>query len=138
MNAITRVDAPRGCTPRSPLHLSAVAFAYPVGEGLLDFREASGYLARAAIRQGALDGDLPLPAFNTLLERLDRTIGEAILENEAKVAGEIRAWLRMCVARSMLDPVTIREVSLAINDKHGSMLPMRCVKFLIASEVPRG
>lgn len=136
MNAITRVDAPRGCTPRAPLHLAAQAFAYPVSEGLLSFAEASGYLARAAIRQGALDSDMPMPAFQRLLHRLDRTIGEVILENEAKAAGEIRAWLRLCVERSMLDSVTILEVARSINDRHGGLLPLRCVDYLIATGVP--
>ncbi len=122
----------------SGLQLAAVAFAYPVGEGLLEFGEASGYLARAAIRLGVLDGHIPMPAFNRLLERLDRAIGATIIDIEAEAAREIRAWLRLCVERRMLDPVTLKEVCLGINDRHGGMLPLRCLEFLIATEMPHG
>lgn len=118
------------------LHLAAIAFSYPVSEGLLDFGEASSFLTRAAIRLNALEDDIPHDNFLNLLARLDRTIGLSILEIEAKVADEIRAWLRLCVERRLACPVTILEIARGINDRHGGVLPMRCIDYLIATEVP--
>ena len=117
------------------LHLAAVAFSYPVSEGLLDFREASSFLAHAAIRLNALADDIPHDNFLNLLARLDRTIGLSILEIEVKAADEIRAWLRLCVERRLTCPITILEVALGINDRYGGVLPIRCVSYLVAIEV---
>lgn len=120
------------------LHLAAIAFAYPVAEGLLSFSEASGYLARAAIRQGVLHSDMPMAGFHRLLDRLDRTIGETCIVNEAKAAEAIRMWLRLCVERRLTCPITILENARGINDQHGGALPQRCVDYLVSIEVPHG
>lgn len=91
-----RVTYPMGDPPH--LHLAAIAMARPVLSGALDYMEAAGSLALAAVDAGMLDR-LTDSQFNALRDRLERSLVRATFALEAQAVERIRQHIAPIIAR---------------------------------------
>lgn len=115
------------------LHTAAIAFAYGVLDGSLEYGQAVGLLMRAAIRLTRMD-EAAIPAIEELRNQVEATLHRTLVEVSAEAVAAIRSDLIVFIARRqprwLLD-----EIAYSTNDRHGAPLPRECVISIVLSEV---